>query len=120
MIRITTSDEPTLTAMTVDGRLSADCIHAVEICRNRAMSRGTRTRLFLHDVSVIDNDDHTLLRHLAAKGVGLSRFRHVSRHLPRHLTTHGRELAETSWGFRLATVLQHRSWIGGSKRCGLF
>ena len=71
MIRITTCDEPVLTTITVDGQLSAGCIQAVETCCNQARSRGQRARLFLRDVSVIDNDGQALLRRLAAKGVGL-------------------------------------------------
>jgi hypothetical protein len=71
MIRVITADEPASTTITVDGRLAGDWVVPVEICCRQAISRGKPVRLYLRDVSTIDERGHTLLRELAKKGVGL-------------------------------------------------
>jgi hypothetical protein len=69
VIRIMTSDESALTTITVDGRLSDDCIETLEMCCNRAACKGKPVRLLLRDVSAIGHDGLALLRHLASKDV---------------------------------------------------
>jgi len=71
MIRIMTADEPANTTVTVDGKLSGDGVDPVESCCIQAISKGKPVRLYLRDVSTIDERGRTLLRQLAQKGVGL-------------------------------------------------
>ena len=71
MIRIMTADEPANTTITVDGKLSGDSVEPVEACCIQAISRGKPVRLYLRDVSTIDERGRVLLRQLAQKGVGL-------------------------------------------------
>jgi len=72
MIRIMTADEPASTTITVEGKLSGDGIEPVETCCVQALSQGKPVRLYLRDISAIDERGRTMLRHLAAQGVGLS------------------------------------------------
>jgi len=72
MIRVMTADEPACTKITVDGQLSGDSIGPVEVCCAQAISKGKPVRLFLRDVSTIDEGGRALLCRLAAKGVALS------------------------------------------------
>jgi hypothetical protein len=71
MIRITTADEPERTVITVDGQLSGEYIDPLEACCIQAICKGKPVRLFLHDVSTIDESGRALLRRLSAKGVDL-------------------------------------------------
>ena len=71
MIRIMTADEPANTTITVDGKLSGDGVEPVETCCIQAISKGKPVRLYLRDVSTIDERGRVLLRQLAQKGVGL-------------------------------------------------
>src|ERR1039457_6706950 len=71
MIRVITADELASTTITVDGKLSGDCGDPVETCCKQAISKGKPVRLFLRDVSSIDERGWTLLRALAKTGVGL-------------------------------------------------
>ncbi|MBZ5617794.1 MAG: hypothetical protein LAQ69_03515 [Acidobacteriia bacterium] len=66
-----TSDEPALTTITVDGRLSGESIDTLETFCNRAASKRKPVRLLLRDVSAIGHDGLALLRRLASKDVGL-------------------------------------------------
>ena len=72
MIRIMTADEPETITITVDGKLSDQSIDPVEICCMQALSQGKPVRLFLRDVSSIDEQGRTMLQRLAAVGVELS------------------------------------------------
>ncbi len=72
MIRIMTVDEPASTTITVDGKLSDESIEPVETCCIQALSQGKPVRLYLRDVSAIDERARTMLRNLAAEGVNLS------------------------------------------------
>ncbi len=69
MIRITTADEPTSITITVDGKLTRPYTGPVESCCTEATTKGKPVRLFLREVSAIDECGCALLRHLAAKGV---------------------------------------------------
>ena len=72
MIRITTADEPEAIIFTVDGKLSDQSLDPVESCCMQALSQGKPVRLFLRDVSSIDERGRTMLQRLAAAGVDLS------------------------------------------------
>jgi hypothetical protein len=72
MIRIMTAEEPAVTMITVDGQLAGDNLQAVETSCDQARSNGKPIKLFLRDVSVIDEDGQALLRRLATKGVRLT------------------------------------------------
>ena len=71
MIRIITASEPKLITITVDGELTSECVDAVETCATQAIAQRRPVRLFLRDVSSIDESGHALLARLAAKGVRL-------------------------------------------------
>jgi len=71
MIRVMTADEPASTTITVDGKLSGDYVEPVETCCIEAISKGKPVRLYLRDVSTIDERGRTLLRKLVEKGVDL-------------------------------------------------
>ena len=71
MIRVMTADELASTTVTVDGKLSGDYVEPVETCCKQAISKGKPVRLYLRDVSSIDERGWTLLRELARTGVGL-------------------------------------------------
>jgi len=71
MIRVITADELAGTTITVDGKLSGDYVDPVETCCKQAISKGNAVRLYLRDVSSIDERGWTLLRELARTGVGL-------------------------------------------------
>ena len=72
MIRIMTADEPDAITITVDGKLSDQSVDPVEGCCTQALSQGKPVRLFLHDVSSIDEQGRAMLQRLAAVGVDLS------------------------------------------------
>jgi hypothetical protein len=72
MIRIMKSNHADGITITVDGRLAGDYVDAVEMSVHQAMDQGRPVHLFLRDVSVIDENGHTLLSRLASKGVELS------------------------------------------------
>ena len=71
MIRVITADELASTTITVDGKLSGDYVEPVETCCKQAISKGKPVRLYLRDVSMIDERGRTLLRDLVKTGVGL-------------------------------------------------
>jgi hypothetical protein len=55
-----------------DCTLSGEGIEPVETCCIQALSKGKPVRLHLRDVCAIDERGRTMLRHLAAEGVGLT------------------------------------------------
>jgi hypothetical protein len=71
MFRISKSEEPTHTMITVDGQFSGDCIEAVESLCEQEMATGLPVRLFLRDLTTIDEAGRSLLGRLAARGVCL-------------------------------------------------
>ena len=71
MIRIMTATEPKLITITVDGELAGECVDAVETCATQAVAQRRPIRLFLRDVSNIDESGRAFLARLAAKGVRL-------------------------------------------------
>ena len=72
MIRITTVDEQAGTTITVDGNVSGEGVEPVEACCIQALAQGKPVRLYLRDVSSIDESSRTMLRRLAAEGISLS------------------------------------------------
>ncbi len=72
MIRILTADEPSAFAITVDGRLVGEYVNEVESCIQRAIERNKKVRMFLRDVTDIDEIGRSLLIRLAAQNVELS------------------------------------------------
>jgi hypothetical protein len=72
MIRIMTADEPEAITITVDGKLSDQSIDPVEGCCMQALSQGKPVRVFLRDVSSIDERGRTMLQRLVAAGIHLS------------------------------------------------
>jgi hypothetical protein len=72
MIRIMTADEPASTTITVDGKLCGDGIEPVQTCCVQALLQGKPVRLYLREVSSIDEGGRMMLRNLAAKGVDLA------------------------------------------------
>jgi len=71
MIHVTTADEPASTIITVDGKLAGECVESVKVTCTEAIAKGKPVRVYLRDVSTIDERGRTLLRELARKGVGL-------------------------------------------------
>lgn len=72
MIRVITADEAASTTITVDGNLSGESVDPVETCCIEALPKGKPVRLYLRDVSAIDERGRTMLRRLAAEGVDLT------------------------------------------------
>ena len=71
MIRVMTTDEPASTTIMVDGKLAGEFVDPVELCCIQAILKPKPVRLYLRDVSLIDERGRALLRKLAEKGVGL-------------------------------------------------
>ena len=67
--------------MTTDGNLSGDCLEPVETSSIQAISKGKPVRIYLREVSMIDERGRALLRDLAAKGVGLNASGFYSSHV---------------------------------------
>jgi hypothetical protein len=72
MLRIMTADEPASTTITVDGRLSGESIEPVQACCIQALANGKPVKLYLRDVSAIDERGRAMLRHLAEEGVDVT------------------------------------------------
>ena len=72
MIRITTTTKPHSTTVTVDGAVAGEYVEAIDTCVKQAIGKGRPVRLFLRDVSSIDESGRGLLARLAAEGVHLS------------------------------------------------
>jgi ABC-type transporter Mla MlaB component len=71
MIRIMTDVRPKFITITVDGELSSEYVSTVETCVSQAIAQERPVRLFLRDVSRIDESGRALLGAMAAKGVRL-------------------------------------------------
>jgi hypothetical protein len=71
MFRVSNAEGQSHTIVTIDGQLSGDTIEVIETCCDQAMSKGKPVRLFLRDVSTVDEAGRALLRRLADKGVHL-------------------------------------------------
>ena len=72
MIRVTKTEEPSKTVVTIDGQLSGESVGLVETSCKEAESDGKPVYLFLRDVTAIDDAGRLLLRHLARNGVRVS------------------------------------------------
>ena len=71
MIRVTKIEQRSRTTLTVDGQLSSDAIGIVETCCSQAETGGKPVKLYLRDVTSVDQAGRSLLTRLAAKGVQL-------------------------------------------------
>jgi hypothetical protein len=71
MIRVMTADKPTQTEIIVDGKLSGEGVELVETLCNEAISNGKPVRLYLRDVSLIDESGRALLGRLRTRGISL-------------------------------------------------
>ena len=71
MIRIMTIAKPHRTTVTVDGAVAGEYVEAIDTCVKQAIAKGRPVRLFLRDVSSIDESGRGLLARLAADGVHL-------------------------------------------------
>ena len=72
MIRVTKSEERCRTVVTIDGQLSGDSVAVVENSCNQVESNGKPFRLYLRDVTTVDEAGRNLLSRLAAKGIHLT------------------------------------------------
>jgi len=73
MIRITRTEEPWGTKLTVDGDLKGDeAARDLESSCREANVNDTLVIVFLHNVTEVDEGAQQLLRHLAAEGVSLA------------------------------------------------
>jgi ABC-type transporter Mla MlaB component len=71
MIRVTRTEEPSKTVLTIDGQLTGDFVALVEASCNQAASDGKPVQVFLRDVPTVDQAGRKLLARLAARGMGL-------------------------------------------------
>lgn len=72
MTRIMTATEPNAVTITVDGQLLGHSVEAVDTRVNQAIGLGRAVRLFLRDITDIDENGRALLSRLAMNGVHLS------------------------------------------------
>jgi hypothetical protein len=72
VIRIMTATKPHTTTVTVDGEVAGEYVEAIDTCVKQAIAKGRPVRLFLREVSAIDESGKGLLARLAANGVHLS------------------------------------------------
>ena len=72
MIRVTRSEQPSRTILTVDGQLSGESVSIVETCCKQAESDGNPVEISLRDLTGVDEDGRVLLTKLAARGVRLT------------------------------------------------
>ena len=93
MIRVTKTEEQSLTTVTVDGQLANDSIAIVETCCTQAKSNGNAVQLFLRDISAVDQAGERLLRRLAAKGIRLVAKGVYTQYLVQSLTSPSNEKA---------------------------
>lgn len=85
MIRILTSDEPNAVTITVDGRFAGEYVGEVESCIRQVREGRKPVRLFLRNVSNIDEIGRSLLSRLAADGVELTASGVYSAYVIAHL-----------------------------------
>jgi hypothetical protein len=71
VFRVSKADEPSRTIITIDGQLAGESVKVVEICCEKAISKGKPVHFFLRDVLTVDQGGRALLCRLAAKGVHL-------------------------------------------------
>jgi hypothetical protein len=96
VFRVSKTEEPSRTVVTIDGDLSGDYIEVVETCCDQAISVGKPVHFFLRDVSTVDQAGRALLRRLAAKGVRLLASGVYTSYLVRALNPAGTESLNSS------------------------
>ena len=72
MVRVTKTEKPSKTLVTIDGQLSGEAVGLVQACCKEAESDGKPVHLFLRDVTAIDDGGRLLLQRLAGSGVRVS------------------------------------------------
>jgi ABC-type transporter Mla MlaB component len=72
MIRILTTNDSRGITITIDGELAGDDVKAVERCCDELIRENGSVRLFLREVSQIDEAGRMLLSRLVARGVELN------------------------------------------------
>jgi ABC-type transporter Mla MlaB component len=72
MIRIQAADNPDGNTIAIDGQLIGEYVAEVEESIRKSLEQYKNVRLFLRNVSHIDETGHALLSRLAAQGVELS------------------------------------------------
>lgn len=72
MFRLSTKEEGGNTVVTVDGQISGEYLDVVEDWCNHAALKGKPVRLYLRDVSAVDDAGRSMLRRLAKKGIGIT------------------------------------------------
>jgi len=87
MFRISKSEAPNHTVITVDGQLSGGCVEAVERLCDQETATGIPVQLFLRDLTVIDPAGRELLKRLAAKGIRLLGRGVYTSHIVKTLTS---------------------------------
>ena len=97
MIRIMTANEPGSTTITVDGILCDGSVETVHTCCIEALSQGKPVRLYLRDVSTMDERGRTMLRYLAAAGVDLKANGIYSSYIVDKIQSAGRKARRSSW-----------------------
>jgi len=88
MIRVTKTEEGPRSIVTVDGDLSGDYVAVVETCCKQAVSNNKPVRLFLRDVTTVDQAGRRLLRRLAAQGISVVANGVYTSYLIQELTAH--------------------------------
>jgi len=87
MIRVTKTEEPSKTLVTIDGRLSGEAVGLVQVCCKEAQADGKPVHLFLRDVTAIDDGGRLLLQRLAGNGVRVSGSGVYTSYVVEELTT---------------------------------
>lgn len=87
MIRVTKTEEPSKTLVTIDGQLSGEAVGLVQACCKEAESDGKPVHLFLRDVTAIDDGGRLLLQRLAGNAVRVSGSGVYTSYLVEELTT---------------------------------
>ena len=72
MMRIITATEPKAVTITVHGQLSGESVEAIDTRVRRAIGSGRAVRLFLRDITGIDENVRALLSRLAMNGIHLN------------------------------------------------
>ena len=87
MIRVTKTEEPSKTLITIDGQLSGEAVGLVQACCKEAQADGKPVQLLLRDVTAIDDGGRLLLQRLAGNGVRVSGSGVYTSYVVEELTT---------------------------------
>ena len=93
--------------VTIDGRLSVECVELIERCCDEAIAERKTIDLLLRDVPSVDEAGRALLSRLAAKGVHLLGNGVYTSYLVNSLKSIGRQ-SETERAVRQRDALPRR------------